>query len=65
VIEKFRARLELELRYIMTGQKVVEGIKEKKSEGAVNSHLKRITTAWKRRTKGCLSMKQSRKWLKK
>jgi hypothetical protein len=61
VIEKQRARIELELNYIMTGQKVVEGIKEKERENAVKRNLKRASTAKKRRTKTCLSLKKSRK----
>jgi len=65
VTEKHRARLELELRYIMTGQKVVEEINEKKSQGAVISHTKRSSTARKRRTKGFLSLNKSRKQMKK
>jgi hypothetical protein len=61
VIEKQRARIELELNYIMTGQKVIEGIKEKERENAVKRNLKRASTTKKRRTKKCLSLKKSRK----
>jgi hypothetical protein len=49
----------------MTGQKFFYGIKEKKSENAVLRNLKRSSTAKKRRTKGCLSLKKSRKQIKK
>lgn len=56
VIEKNRARIELELKFVMTGLKNIEGLFEKKSQGATNSHLKRKSTEWKRRSKGSLSL---------
>jgi hypothetical protein len=65
IIEKQRARLELELNYIMSGQKIVEGIKEKERENAVNRNNKRASTEWKRRSKGSLSLEKSRKQIKK